>query len=91
MAVLDKSREFRRTGDNTVYHKGYPICYRSRPGPPSIQVSATTDQIRADVDYRSSGFPKALVNGHLSSSNSDVRAGNNDETHNHRWLGLNNW
>ena len=44
-----------------------------------------------DVDYKSSGFPKALVNGHLSSSNSDVRAGRNDEIHNSQWRGLNNW
>ena len=44
-----------------------------------------------DVDYRSSGFPKGLVNGHLSASNSDVRAGRNDEIHNNQWLGLNNW
>jgi hypothetical protein len=91
--VLDKSQEFRRVGDNTVYHRGYSICYRSKPAAPSIQVSATRDKERADidVDYRSSGFPKALVNGHLSASNSDVRAGQNDETHNNRWLGLNNW
>ena len=51
------------------------------------------DQMRADidVDYRSSGFPKGLVNGHLSAANSDVRAGRNDEIHNNQWLGLNNW
>ena len=91
--VLDKSREFRRMEDNTSYHKGYPICYRGKPAVPSIQVSATRDKTRADidVDYRSSGFPKGLVNGHLSASNSDVRAGRNDEIHNNQWLGLNNW
>jgi hypothetical protein len=91
--VLDNSREFRRMGDNTTYHKGYPICYRSKPAVPSIQVSATRDKARADidVDYRSSGFPNGLVNGHLSASNSDVRAGRNDEIHNNQWLGLNNW
>ena len=44
-----------------------------------------------DVDYRSSGFPKALVNGHLSASNSDVRAGNNLDRHDGRWTGLNGW
>jgi hypothetical protein len=44
-----------------------------------------------DVDYRSSGFPKALVNGHLSAANSDVRAGNNLARHDDRWLGLNGW
>ena len=91
--LLDQSQEFRRTDDNAVYHKGYPICYRSKPSVPSIQVSATRDKTRADVDvdYKSSGFPKALVNGHLSSSNSDVRAGRNDEIHNSQWSGLNNW
>ena len=91
--LLDQSQEFRRMEDNTVYHKGYPICYRSKPSVPSIQVSATRDKTRADVDvdYKSSGFPKGLVNGHLSSSNSDVRAGRNDEIHNGQWSGLNNW
>jgi len=91
--ILDRSQQFQRTGDNTSYHKGYPICYRGKPAAPSIQVSATRDKMRADVDvdYRSSGFPKGLVNGHLSASNSDVRAGHNDETHNNRWSGLNNW
>ena len=91
--LLDQSQEFRRMDDNTVYHKGYPICYRSKPSVPSIQVSATRDKTRADVDvdYKSSGFPKGLVNGHLSSSNSDVRAGRNDEIHNSQWSGLNNW
>src|SRR4051794_17072084 len=74
--LLEQSQEFKHTEDNTVYHKGYPTCYRSKPSVPSIQVSATRDKSRADVDvdYKSSGFPKGLVNGHLSSSNSDVRA-----------------
>ena len=43
-----------------------------------------------DVDYRSSRFPVALLNGHLSAANSDVRAGN-VERHNQRWSGLVNW
>jgi hypothetical protein len=91
--LLDKSQEFLRMEDNTVYHRGYPICYRSRPAVPSIQVSATQDETRADldVDYKASGFPKGLVNGHLGSSNSDVRAGENYETHVNQWQGLNNW
>jgi hypothetical protein len=93
IAILEKSQEFRRMDDNETYHKGYPICYRSKPPVPSIQVSATRDETRADidVDYKSSGFPKGLVNGHLSSANSDVRAGRNDEIHNNQWRGLNNW
>ncbi len=91
--LLDQSQEFRHLEDNTAYHKGYPTCYRSKPSVPSIQVSATRDKTRADVDvdYKSSGFPKGLVNGHLSSSNSDVRAGRNDDIHNGQWSGLNNW
>src|SRR5262249_41528666 len=82
MEILEKSQEFGREQDNTVYHKGFPICFRS-PGTPSIQVSISRDGKRADidVDYRSSKFPVALINGHLSSSNSDIRAGNNDERH----------
>lgn len=91
--VLTKVKEFERKGDNTVYHKGYPICFRSMPAVPSIQFSLTRDHMRADVDvdYRSSKFPKALVNGHLTASNSDVRAGNNLERHDSRWAGLSGW
>ena len=90
--LLEQSKEFERKGDNTVFHKGYPICYRSR-GRPSIQVSIARDGSIADidVDYRSSTFPVVLVNGHLASSNSDVRAGNNSERHDQRWTGLNKW
>jgi hypothetical protein len=93
LELLAKSQEFRREDDNTVYHKGYPICYRSRPPVPSIQVSATRDGTRADldIDYKASGLPKALVNGHLTASNSDVRAGHNYDTHISQWQGLNNW
>ena len=67
--------EFRRTADNAFFHQGYPISYR-QDGYPSIQISMTQDASRADidVDYRSSRFPVALVNGHLSAANSDVRA-----------------
>ena len=93
MDLLEKSKEFRRAAENTVYHRGYPICFRSMAGTPSIQVSLTGDATRADidVDYRSSTFPVFLVNGHLASSNSDVRAGDNDERHNKQWAGLQNW
>src|SRR5688572_19499258 len=91
--ILERSKEFERTADNTVYHKGFPICFRGGGGTPSIQVSISKDGKRADidVDYRSSKFPVALFNGHLSSSNSDIRAGNNDERHNNRWAGVSNW
>ena len=90
---LEKSKEFERRDDNTVYHKGYPINYREEGGAPSIQISIALDRRHADidVDYRSSGFPKALFNGHLSSANSDVRAGSNYDRHSERWTGLQNW
>jgi hypothetical protein len=93
LEILAKSKEFGRGPDNVVFHKGYPVCYRSRGGTPSIQVSAMKDGTRGDidVDYRSSKFPAFLVNGHLSASNSDVRAGNNDERHNGEWSGLSSW
>jgi hypothetical protein len=91
--VLSRSREFLHDKDNAVYHKGFPICYRLKNGPPSIQFSISRDHKMSDVDvdYRSSGFPKALVNGHLTAANSDVRAGNNLARHDERWLGLNGW
>ena len=91
--VLSRSREFSRDRDNSVYHKGFPICFRLKNGPPSIQFSISLDQKLSDVDvdYRASGFPKGLINGHLSSSNSDVRAGNNLDRHDGRWSGLNGW
>lgn len=93
LEILARSKEFGRGPDNVVFHKGYPICYRSRNGTPSLQVSAARDgkQADIDVDYRSSKFPAFLVNGHLSASNSDVRAGDNDERHNEHWSGLSSW
>ena len=91
--TLSRSQEFLHDKDNTVYHAGFPICYRLKNGPPSIQFSVSRDHKLSDVDvdYRSSGFPKGLVNGHLSASNSDVRAGNNLDRHDARWSGLNGW
>lgn len=90
---LDTSREFTRTGDNSVFHIGYPINYRQNGGFPSIQVSVSRNGARADidVDYRRSGFPAALFNGHLTAANSDVRAGGNYKGHTKRWDGLANW
>ena len=92
LEILEKSREFNRGHDNTVYHKGFPMSYRGT-GTPSIQISISKDGKRADidVDYRSSKFPVALINGHLNSANSDIRAGNNDERHNAQWAGVSNW
>ncbi len=91
--TLHAAREFQRGHDNAVYHIGYPINFRQDGGVPSIQISVARTGRRADidVDYRSSAGVKALVSGHLTSANSDVRAGNNELTHNKRWSGLANW
>ena len=91
--LLERSREFKRQGDNSVYHKGYPLNYREQGGAPSIQFSVALDGGRADidVDYRSSSFPAALFNGHLTAANSDVRAGDNADRHASRWTGFQNW
>jgi len=93
LAMLARSREFRRGVDNAIYHKGYPTNYRAQGGVPSIQFSIALDGRRADidVDYRSASFPVGLFNGHLTSSNSDVRAGNNFDRHVNRWTGFQNW
>jgi hypothetical protein len=91
--TLTRSREFERALDNAIYHRGYPINYREQGGVPSIQISVALDRRRADidVDYRSSRFPAALFNGHLTASNSDVRAGDNYDRHLNRWAGFRNW
>jgi hypothetical protein len=91
--TLKQSKQFYRDHDNTVYHKGYPISYRQGGGDPSIQFSMSKDARHADidVDYRSSRFPMALFNGHLTAANSDVRAGNNTNLHGQRWSGLADW
>ena len=91
--ILERSQQFKRGADNTVYHKGYPLNYRQQGGVPSIQISMALDEttVDIDVDYRSSKFPAAIINGHLTSSNSDVRAGSNFDRHTNRWAGLQNW
>lgn len=91
LGLLKRSEEFVRKGDNTIFHKGYPLNYRQE-GVPSMQFSMTPDGLRADidVDYRSEKFPASLVNGHLTAANSDIRAGNHGR-HNERWDGLVNW
>ncbi len=90
---LELSKEFQHGKDNTIFHKGFPINYRQAGSPPTMQYSIATDGDRADidVDYRSSAFPSALFNGHLSASNSDVRAAGNYPTHLRRWPGLVDW
>ncbi|HVQ63078.1 MAG TPA: hypothetical protein VMT78_01015, partial [Terriglobia bacterium] len=67
--------------------------YRQEGKVPNVQFSFSEDGLRADVDvdYRSSKLPTAMWNGHLTSANSDVRAGDNYKRHNARWAGLFNW
>jgi hypothetical protein len=91
--VLEKSREFFLDHENSVYHIGFPYSFRQAGKEPNIQFSMSEDGLRADidVDYRSSRSPQALFNGHLTSSNSDVRAGENPKLHNGRWTGLVPW
>jgi hypothetical protein len=77
--VLIRSREFVRSQENTAFHAGYPHSYRLGSGAPSIQFSVAEDGLSADidVDYRTSKAPQSWFNGHMTSSNSDVRAGDN--------------
>ena len=91
--TLARSQQFKHSMDNSVYHKGYPINYRAQGGAPSIQISIALDRQHSDidVDYRSSTFPVSLLNGHLTASNSDVRAGSNFDRHLNRWSGFQNW
>lgn len=91
--TLEKSLEFRREQDNAVYHQDYPVNFRQDGKPPTMQISMSEDGLKADidVDYRSSKLPAAMWNGHLSSANSDVRAGDNYKPHNMRWSGLVSW
>ena len=92
--TLERSREFFRDKDNVRYHRGYPLSFRqNEKRVPSIQFSITWDGARADidVDYRSAKFPAALVNGHLTAANSDVRADDNIVTHQSRWEGFVGW
>lgn len=91
--TLRHATQFHADHENSVYHIGYPHSYRQEGSVPNVQVSVSEDGRRADVDvdYRSSKAPQALFNGHLTSSNSDVRAGDNYDRHDRRWAGLVNW
>ncbi len=91
--VLERSREFNRDHQNSVYHAGYPDSYRQAGRTPNIQFSLTEDGLHADidVDYRSSRAPQGLFNGHMTAANSDVRVGRNSKRHNGRWQGLIPW
>jgi hypothetical protein len=91
--VLEKSREFIRDRENTVYHAGYPSSYRQAGKEPTLQFSVAEDGVKADidVDYRSSKSPASLFNGHLTASNSDIRVGDNSTRHRGRWGSLITW
>lgn len=93
LGKLDTSREFVHGKNNTIFHKGFPINYRQKGSVPTLQFSIANDKIKADIDidYKSSGFPAALFNGHLSAANSDVRSTGNYLTHLRRWPGLVDW
>ncbi len=73
--TLEKSRQFVRSRENTVYHAGFPVDFRQAGKMPTLQISMSEDGTKADidVDYRSSKMPEAMWNGHLSSANSDVQ------------------
>jgi hypothetical protein len=91
--VLEKSQEFFKDHENTVYHVGYPHSFRQVGKEPNIQVSLSEDGLRADidVDYRASKTPQSMFNGHLTASNSDIRVGENSTKHGARWNGLITW
>ena len=91
--VLEKSKEFFKDHENTVYHVGYPHSYRQIGKEPNIQFSMSEDGLRADidVDYRASKTPQSMFNGHLTSANSDIRVGENSAKHGARWSGLVTW
>src|SRR4029077_11778892 len=75
------------------YHAGYPHSFRLGAGAPSAQFSVAEDGLTADidVDYRASKMPQSLFNGHLTSSNSDARSGDNARRHERRWSGFGAW
>jgi hypothetical protein len=89
-AILEKSQQFFRDHENTVYHVGYPHSYRQVGKEPNLQMSLAEDGLKADidVDYRSSRSPRGLFNGHLTSANSDIRVGENTNLHRGRWGGF---
>jgi hypothetical protein len=90
---LSRSQQFKRRGDNDVFHAGYPISFRQRGGVPALQLSITATGRRADIDidYRSTRVPFVLFNGHFRSSNSDVRGDRNFNRFVSRWGEFSDW
>jgi hypothetical protein len=90
---LEASKTFHRGKDNHFFHGEYPYNFRQIGKVPTLQISISKDGTRADIDidYKSSSFPAALFNGHLKSSNSDVRPRRHFSRHTSRWKGLIDW
>src|SRR5262249_44105868 len=91
--VLQRSVEFFRDRDNTVFHVGFPQNFRQVGRVPNLQVSVSEEGRRADIDpdSRSGGIPRGLSNGHLPAPTSDGRGGNTPDRHTRRWAGLIAW
>ena len=90
-SILDRSREFKRRGQTTPFiTRAILLNYREvgRRHPRFRSPIALDGPLDIDVDYRSSSFPVALFNGHLTAANSDVRAGDNADRHASRWTGV---
>ena len=91
--VLERSREFVRSSREHGLPRGIPALVPSGQRRAERAVLVAEDGLTADidVDYRTSKAPQSLFNGHLTSSNSDVRSGDNARRHERRWNGFVNW
>jgi hypothetical protein len=63
LQTLENSREFKRGGDNTVYHKGYPINYRQQAACPRFK-----SQARPTANARTSTWTTARRSSQRRSS-----------------------
>jgi hypothetical protein len=83
LELLTRSKEFSRAADNTVYHKGYPICFRSTGGHRrSSSLSRATRRKPTSMWITAPQYFVALFNGHLMASNSTFARGNDESTSN---------
>ena len=90
---MARSQQFSRRADNDDLSQGLSDQF-PRHGRDAVDPDfPALDRLHADVDvdYRSPAFPVSMFNGHLTASNSDVRAGNNYDRHAREWNGLPNW
>ena len=53
ISILSSSQEFFHAKDNTIYHKGFPICYRLKNGPRMVKklVAARVLLNKADSSF----------------------------------------